>query len=118
MPRELNISVRHMPRATVIDLTGAIDIGNSHGLRSTLFAAIPATPRLALNMAAVRYIDSSGIATLVEVFRMAQDSKKEFVLFGLGSRVYDVLKLTKLLKVFKIFDTEEAALDEGAAPPG
>jgi anti-sigma B factor antagonist len=118
MPRELTISVRKMPRATIVDLTGAIDIGNSLGLRSTLFEAMPATPRLALNMTGVRYIDSSGIATLVEVLKKAQNSKKEFVLFGLGSTVYDVLKLTKLLKVFQIFDSEDAALDEGRAPWG
>ena len=118
MPRELTISVRNMQKATIVDLTGAIDIGNSHGLRTTLFDTMPVTPLLALNMTEIRYVDSSGIATLLEVAIKAQNSQKEFVLFGLSPKVYDILKLMKLLKVFKIFDNEQAALGEGAAHPG
>jgi anti-sigma B factor antagonist len=110
-PRTLNISVRTRDQATVVDLEGAIDLQNSHGLRTALFEKLPATPRLALNMSGIRYIDSSGIATLIEVLKRARDLKKDFVLFGLGRPVYDVLKLTRLLGVFRIADTEEQALE-------
>ena len=111
--RILNISVRVLDAAnTVVDLEGAIDLQNSHGLRTTLFERLPATSRLALNMSDIRYIDSSGIATLVEVLKKARDLQKDFVLFGLGKAVYDVLKLTNLLGVFRVFDTEEHALDK------
>jgi len=108
--RILNISSRSRDQAIVVDLDGAIDIQNSPGLRTALFEKLSETPRLAVNMAGIRYIDSSGIATLIEVFKKAHDLKKDFVLFGLGSSVYNVLKLTNLLGVFRIADTEEAAL--------
>ena len=108
--RTLNISVRPRDQATVVDLDGAIDIHNSPGLRTALFEKLAETPRLALNMTGIRYIDSSGIATLIEVLKRAQDSKKDFLLFGLGPSVYNVLKLTNLLGVFRIADTEEDAL--------
>src|SRR5215510_7055822 len=65
--RILNISVRPQDQATVVDLDGAIDIQNSKGLRTALFEKLAETPRLAVNMAGIRYIDSSGIATLIEV---------------------------------------------------
>jgi anti-sigma B factor antagonist len=107
----LNISVRARDQATVVDLEGAIDLQNSHGLRTALFEKLLASPRLALNMTGIRYIDSSGIATLIEVLKRARDLKKDFVLFGLGRPVYDVLKLTRLLGVFRIADTEEQALE-------
>jgi anti-sigma B factor antagonist len=109
--RILNISVRVLdPANTVVDLEGAIDLKNSPGLRSKLFETLATTSRLALNMTGIRYIDSSGIATLVEVYRQARDLKKDFVLFGLGPTVYDVLKLTNLLGLFRVTDTEDHAL--------
>lgn len=97
-----------------MDLEGAIDLQNSHGLRKALFEQLSATSRLALNMTGIRYIDSSGIATLIEVLKKARDLNKDFVLFGLGRPVYDVLKLTGLLGVFRIADSEEHALEAGS----
>src|SRR5713226_5839489 len=95
--RILNISVRVLDAAnTVVDLEGTIDLQNSRGLRTTLFEKLSATSRLALNMTGIRYIDSSGIATLIEVLKQARNLEKDFVLFGLGQAVRDVLKLTNL----------------------
>ena len=116
--RTLKISVRAMTGTTVVDAEGAIDLGNSPGLRSSLFEAVASAPRVALNMTGIRYIDSSGIATLIEVLKKAQASKKDFVLFGLGPAVHNVLKLTNLLGVFRIVDTEEQALSGNAALQG
>ena len=112
----MNISVRVTATATVVDLEGTVDIGNSPALRSALFDKVSTTSRLALNMSGVRYIDSSGIATLIQVLRKAQDSQKTFVLFGLGSAVYDLLKLTHVLGIFQIFDSEREALEGNTAP--
>jgi anti-sigma B factor antagonist len=107
----LNISVRVLDRMnTVVDLDGAIDLSNSHGLRTKLFERLAATPRLVLNMSGIRYIDSAGIATLVEVVQQARVLQKDFVLFGVGTTVRDVLRLTNMLGVFQVFDTEEHAL--------
>ena len=110
--RILNISVRVLDAAhTVVDLEGVIDLQSSPGLRTALFDKLAVTSRLALNMSGIRYIDSSGIATLIEVLKKARNLKKDFVLFGLGPAVHGVLKLTNLLGVFRVFDTEEHALD-------
>jgi anti-sigma B factor antagonist len=112
--RVLNISIRSRDQAIVVDLEGAIDLQNSPGLRTTLFEKLAEASTLAVNMTGVRYIDSSGIATLIEVLKKARDSKKDFVLFGLGASVYDVLKLTNLLGVFRITNTEEDALKKSS----
>ena len=107
----LNISVRVLDGMnTVVDLDGAIDLSNSHGLRTKLFERLAATPRLVLNMSGIRYVDSAGIATLVEVLKEARVLQKDFVLFGVGTTVRDVLRLTNMVRVFQIFDTEEHAL--------
>ena len=108
--RTLKISVRAAGNAAVVDLEGAIDLANSIALRSTLFEQLHANSRLALNMSGVRYIDSSGIATLIETLKKSHDLKKDFRLFGVGETVHAVLMLTHLLRVFQIFDIEENAL--------
>jgi anti-sigma B factor antagonist len=67
-------------------------------------------------MKGIRYIDSSGIATLIEALKKTRDLKKDFVLFALGPAVHDVLKMTNLLGVFQIAATEELALGGTTAP--
>ena len=81
-------------------------------MRSSLFETLKTTPRLALNMIGVGYIDSSGIATLVEVLKRAKDLDKDFLMFGVAGAVHAVLKMTSLLGVFQIFDNEEHALQD------
>jgi anti-sigma B factor antagonist len=65
---------------------------------------------MAINLGGVSYIDSSGIASLVEVLREAQDTKKRLVLFGVGGAVLQVLQLTRLTGIFEIVQTEEEVL--------
>lgn len=106
----MTISVRESGAARVVDLEGEVDLGTSPNLRRTLFDLLRKTPKLALNMQALQYIDSSGIATLIEVFKDAQRLQKDFVLFGLSPAVQDVFRLTHVNRIFRIVDTEEQAV--------
>jgi anti-sigma B factor antagonist len=106
----MTISVRESNGAQVVDLAGDVDLGTSPDLRRKLFELLGQSPKLALNMKALRYIDSSGIATLIEVFKNAQRLQKEFVLFGISPAVEDVFRLTHVNRIFRIFDTEEEAV--------
>lgn len=106
----MTVSVRECGAARIVDLEGEVDLGTSPKLRQTLFDLLGKTSRLALNLRALRYIDSSGIATLIEVLHDAQRLGKEFVLFGLSPAVHDAFRLTHVNRVFRIFDTEEQAV--------
>ena len=106
----MKISVRDVGTSRVVEVDGDVDLATSPELRRTLFEALPAVGKLALNLAAIRYIDSSGIATLIEVLRRSQHLKKEFVLFGLSPAVQDVFRLTHVIRVFQVFPTEREAL--------
>jgi anti-sigma B factor antagonist len=79
-------------------------------LRKTLMDVLNTTEHLAINLSAVRYVDSSGIASLVEVLQAARKANKRVVLFGVTSAVMQVLQLTRLTGVFEIFGTEEQML--------
>jgi anti-sigma B factor antagonist len=106
----MRAATRQQSGATIVDVTGDIDMGTSPGLRKLLLESLSKTARLVVNMGEVRYIDSSGIASLVEVLMKARKNQKQLVLFGLNKTVQEVLQLTRLATVFEIRATEEEAL--------
>ena len=55
----MKISVRDVGNATVVEVEGDVDLGTSSALRRTLFESLPRVGKVALNLRAIRYIDSS-----------------------------------------------------------
>src|SRR5215469_944757 len=76
----MKTSIRAAGTTRIVDVNGEIDLRSSASLREILFDSLEGTERLAVNLAATKYIDSSGIATLIEVLKEAQRRQKEFVL--------------------------------------
>ena len=111
MQRHMGSTTRIEKGTTIVDVEGQIDLGNSPALRKTLLESLKGTDRVAVNLIAVKYIDSSGIASLLEVLKEARQSKKRLVLFGLTAAVSQVLQLTRLTGVFEIRENEEQALE-------
>jgi anti-sigma B factor antagonist len=106
----VTISVRESTAAQVVDVEGEVDLGTSPNLRRALFDLLGRKPTLALNLRDLRYIDSSGIATLIEVLQSAHRLQLDFVLFGLSPAVENAFRLTHVNRVFRIVGTEEEAL--------
>jgi len=106
----VKISIRDVGDAKVVEVEGDVDLGTSPALRRTLFESLPGAAKVALNLQAIRYIDSSGIATLIEVLKDSQRLNKEFVLFGLSPGVEEVFRLTHVIRIFQVFQTEQEAL--------
>ena len=106
----MTISIRDVGAAKVVEVEGEVDLGTSPDLRRTLFEVLPTVARLALNLGSIRYIDSSGIATLIEVLNRSRHLKNEFVLFGLSPAVQEVFRLTHVIRIFQVFQTEQEAL--------
>ena len=106
----MKISVRELGATKVVGVEGKVDVRTSGDLRRALFEVLPTVGKLALDLGAIRYIDSSGIATLIEVLKRSQLLNKEFVLFGLNPAVLEVFRLTHVIRVFQVFQTEQEAL--------
>lgn len=108
----MQISARLLGTTTVFDVTGDIDLAHSPEVRKALLSEIrdKKTPKVVMNMIKVRYIDSSGVASLVEGLKASRDSGTRFLLVGLSPAAREVLQLSRLLKIFEVFETEEAAL--------
>ena len=108
----MQISARHLDKITIFDISGDIDLSTSPELRKPLLRELRElrTPRVVLNLKAVRYIDSSGVASLVEGLKAARDVGARFILFGLNTTVREVLQLSKLVRIFEICESEEQAV--------
>ncbi len=108
----MQISNRELDKITILDVSGDIDLANSPTVRKALLRELreKRTPRVVMNLTKVRYIDSSGIASLVEGLKASQDVGSRFILFGLSTSAREVLQISRLLKFFEIYDNEEQAL--------
>lgn len=108
----MQINVRQAGNASVVEVSGDIDLYNSPDLRTKLLEALKEKGRahVILNLTRVRYIDSSGIASLVEGLKVSRTQNVRFTLVGLSPAAREVLELSRLIKVFEVFPTEEEAL--------
>ncbi len=87
--------------ATVV-LGGEVDLSWSARVRREVLAALARAPKVAIDLAQVSYIDSSGIAALVEGFQNARGKGQAFELVQVSPAVLAVLKLARLDQVFAI----------------
>lgn len=86
----------------IIYATGEIDLSNSQGLRKTILAALKSSQKLSVDLSEVDYIDSSGIASLVEGLQFSKSNNKKFVLTNPSKQVKAIMELARLDKVFTI----------------
>ena len=108
----MQIAARASQGWTILDLSGDIDLAHSPLMRKALLGEIKEkrTPKVFLNLKNVRYIDSSGIASLVEGLKASRDQGSRLILYGLSTTVREVMQLSRLQKIFEIYDNEEQAL--------
>ena len=104
----MQIAARHLDKITIFDISGDIDLATSPELRKALLRELRELkiPRVVLNLKSVRYIDSSGVASLVEGLKASRDVGSRLVLFGLNRTVREVLQLSKLVRIFEIYEDE------------
>ncbi len=98
-----------------IRLSGEIDLQHSPNLRQLLQRKVrEKAPLVLLDFRGVNYIDSSGLATLVEYFKNSRRYDGRLAVAGLSERVRSIFDLVRLGEVFGVFasvtDAREALL--------
>ena len=108
----MQISARESEGSVILDVSGDIDLAHSPAMRKMLLLEIKdkRTPKVFLNFKNVRYIDSSGIASLVEGLKASRDQGSRMILYGLSPTVREVMEQSRLQRMFEIYDNEEQAL--------
>ncbi len=90
---------------TIIALEGEVDLQYSPIAREQILKYLNGKNNVLVKLSGVRYIDSSGIASLVEGFQLAKTLNIKFGLVGVSASALQVIKLARLDGVFDIRDT-------------
>lgn len=105
----VNCEVKEQHGTAVIALTGDVDLEGSPKVRDVLLECVGKRPVL-VDMSGVSYIDSSGVASLVEAHQTARKSDTTFALAQVSQSAMRVLELARLDKVFVIHSSVDDAL--------
>ena len=106
-------SVREERGTVVVSFAGEVDLEHSPAAREVLLEQVGRRRRVLVDLSKVDYIDSSGIASLVESFQRAKKAGTAFALAAPNPAALRVLELARLDRVFRIFATVEEGLDAG-----
>ena len=110
----MTFDVRDINGTAVVALTGDVDLQSSPAVRQQLLECLEKHKRLVVDLAQVSYIDSSGVASLVEAFQVSRKRTSYFALASVSPAAMRVLSLARLDKVFTIHaDVNAAAAAQG-----
>ena len=99
----LDIERKRLDQRTLITVQGDVDLYASPELRTAILDALRKDEGgAAVDLSGVSYMDSSGVATLVEGLRSARDHDKKFTLVAPSEAVMKVLRLAKLDSIFEV----------------
>ncbi len=106
----MDVHVRNDGASTVIEVQGEVDLYTSPKVREAIVAATKARAKAVIvDLSGVGYMDSSGVATLVEGLQFSRGYGGVFRLAGLGATVRQVFQFAKLERVFDIYPDVAAA---------
>ena len=108
----VKVAIQEVDGVSVVGLDGRIVLGEeSVALRETVKNLMAAgKKKVVLNMSNVTYIDSAGLGMLVAAHISGTNQGASIRLCALGNKFREVLQLTRLLTVFDVYDTQEAAV--------
>jgi anti-sigma B factor antagonist len=109
---ELDVKERQAGDVTILDLSGEVRIGDgSVALRDSIRSlADQGKKKVLLNLAGVKYMDSSGIGELIANYATIRRQGGQLKLLSLTERIQNLLVITKLLTVFDAYENEAEAL--------
>ena len=112
MAKDIEIDIDRNGACSVVHVQGDIDMKTSPEVRAAILDLFDnrGQERVILDLKGVNYIDSSGVASLVEGLQEAKKRNARFILSCLNEAPRHVLDLTRLTSVFEITQTVDEAL--------
>jgi len=115
----MDVAHRSANDVVIIQVSGEITYGkgNDVKLRSTIDGLLGEGHRkLLLDLGAVTYVDSAGLGQLAQMHAIATQKQSMLKLLRVSKRLRDLLAATRLLALFELFETEDAALASFSSP--
>lgn len=95
----------------VCHVDGEVDINSSPEIKKTFDKLISKkTSKIVVNLSKVTYVDSSGLATLVEILKNMRSYGGRIRLTNLSPKIKSLFEITKLDKLFEIMADEDDAV--------
>jgi anti-sigma B factor antagonist len=107
-------SVTDREGTLVVAFEGEVDLENSPAARRVLLESVERGGDVLVDLSGVGYMDSSGVASLVEAYQESKKRGARFALVAVNAPALRVLELARLDRVFTIHETLEEALRGGA----
>ncbi len=105
------MAIASREQSEILELAGEIDLYRSPEVKAALEPFISKKiPRILVDLSAVSYIDSSGLAVLIEALQRIQSYGGKFILFGLRETVRGIFDIARLDQIFSITADRAAAL--------
>lgn len=112
MNPETPVAQSAVGNSTVLAPIGDIDMSRASSIRKAVTNAMRDRPaKLVIDMSQVPYVDSSGIATLVEALQLSMKNKSRLILVGISPKVRSAFEITKLVGMFTIAASVEEAVN-------
>ena len=105
-------AIREVSNVTVVALTGAVDLQHSPDARKILLQCVEKKRPILGDLGGVGYIDSSGVASLVECLQSARKAGYKLALVSVSDSAKRVLQLARLDRVFTVCETIEEGLEK------
>ena len=108
----MTINIRRVNQVTILDLNGSFKAGEAEqSFRNSVGELLSAgVTNIAINLAGVSFLDSSGIGSVVRTLLTLKERGGEFRAFGASKQVAQVLRMVRLDKVLGLAEDETAAL--------
>lgn len=107
----MQINLKRQADILICAVCGDIDINTFPDIRKEFEKiAKEKTQKIIVNLEKVNYIDSSGLATLVEALKRVREYGGKIKLTNLSGKVKSLFEITRLEKLFDISNTEDEAL--------
>jgi anti-sigma B factor antagonist len=100
----MEFEVSHQNDIALISVSGEIDLFYAPKLRDSILDQLKKDYSVAVELSKVGYIDSSGIASLVEGYQFSKAKGSRFALIATSSAVMQVLQLARLDKVIPLYN--------------
>ena len=107
----MEIAEKRIEDVDVLKLTGRLDASSAKNLKGRVASLVKENRvKLIVDMAGVDFIDSSGLGSLVSSLRAVNEKDGDVKVTALQKQVRSIFELTRLHRIFGIFDDVEAAM--------
>lgn len=104
------MNVKNVNGKNVACLEGEINAQTGAQVKAEINTLLNKGDSVILSFKSVVYMNSSGLREIIDLFKTASKNKKEVSLCDMNSDIREMFSFTGLDKVFKIYDTEAAAI--------